>query len=1118
MRNNGKSRSLVSRVISMLLVFMMCFGVIENNVVLALAGEASNEVYSEFSGEEYAETDTAYYEGYSEEASSDEVVYETEVSSFEETAPQEYTEESGSEETDIISEETGSVPEVTDPETEETESVTDETSEQYTEGEDTSEEDTSADEETSEEESETEDETEYATYFTYEDGSVLVEVTLADEEAMPAGAVLEPVYDAAELQSMDSLLNEWALNNWQKVNASDFYKFVFVYEGEQIVPECGANVTISYMNAASLEGEGKVEIVILADSAFVTAADNSASENGILTSVVSGAFNKVNAFAAARINDIPKQRVYTYNDGNVMVTATLTNPEAVPDNADFRVTPVTAGSAGYNYDAYMQAMNDAEEQITAAAASDEESKAVTIENADEEDKPTFNDENTLLYDIAFMVQKTDELGNPIEGEWYEYQPKEGSVLFEFVFLANQITNETNAEKSSDVVAVHLPLGEEVKESVDSTAEATAITSDSINVEVVDVDVAGVGEATADKATFSLDDMSVVALASLCAAEFEPGEYQDFLTILGGAVQYAIVANQYTKNAHVDCNWAVKEIIVQASETNGNGAHAKVTVNPYINAKITPGENQYSHQIVNEILFSDECVVYCAPEDVNKVHQNKGGSIIQIDRSILNTVIDNMMAGIGVNVPSEDEYDITGGTELDLTQCEPGTYYFNIDEIVGADGRVSTLTVKKKGEQTIVFTSTKEKLSIPRFNYWVDGQNITINASRESEPIAKTVIWNLPNATNVNFIDSFAGVLIAKGATIDFVPVSCGWIVADKITQNQSEWHGVWSGFTPAPIVTATGQKYLNNQKTNTPFTFKVERYDQIQQKWVDFKTVKSGNNGVITIDGISAIDWLSPASSTYLRVAEVDDDYNYSVDLSQYIIKVDSDGSISYYRGSSIDSMQQLPAKTVPEFYNTNKTSVTIQGTKVWVNDNPATRPEKITVKLQKKYNGNWVDVSGYSPQIIKESDNWTYTFSGLPKANGTDIIIYRVIEDVPEDYTVSYANVLQGTIEVMGENQQNYTAYLVQKNSSGTEVNVDSKFVVNPNENIKFSLTGQPYEDENGNKYTYYIKGPNGRITTNEKTYAEGTTKTITNTGKPKVKLTIEKVVSGPTAAEYAG
>lgn len=52
-----------------------------------------------------------------------------------------------------------------------------------------------------------------------------------------------------------------------------------------------------------------------------------------------------------------KKTTYTYEDNDVAVTATLERANAIPDDAEFVVTAVTPDTDGYNYDAYMEALN-----------------------------------------------------------------------------------------------------------------------------------------------------------------------------------------------------------------------------------------------------------------------------------------------------------------------------------------------------------------------------------------------------------------------------------------------------------------------------------------------------------------------------------------------------------------------------------------------------------------------------------------------------------------------------------------------------------------------------------------------------------------------------------------
>ena len=58
------------------------------------------------------------------------------------------------------------------------------------------------------------------------------------------------------------------------------------------------------------------------------------------------------------------------------------------------MTKVTAATAGYNYDAYMQALNN-----NAEAISPEQKTTNTNE--------VYNDKNTLLYDVAFLVDENE---------------------------------------------------------------------------------------------------------------------------------------------------------------------------------------------------------------------------------------------------------------------------------------------------------------------------------------------------------------------------------------------------------------------------------------------------------------------------------------------------------------------------------------------------------------------------------------------------------------------------------------------------------------------------------------------------------------------------------------
>ena len=76
--------------------------------------------------------------------------------------------------------------------------------------------------------------------------------------------------------------------------------------------------------------------------------------------------------------------------------------------------------------------------------------------------------------------------------------------------------------------------------------------------------------------------------------------------------------------------------------------------------------------------------------------------------------------------------------------------------------------------------------------------------------------------------------------------------------------------------------------------------------------------------------------------------------------------------------------------------TVTVSGTKTWVGDTEADRPQSIIVNLLA--NGEVIDET----EVTKETQ-WTYSFGDLPKYKAGDEIEYTVQEEEVDGYTVSY-------------------------------------------------------------------------------------------------------------------
>ena len=169
----------------------------------------------------------------------------------------------------------------------------------------------------------------------------------------------------------------------------------------------------------------------------------------------------------------------------VEVIATIEKANAVPDDAELFVAPVLKDSVYYDYDAYMNALNDSVE-----------------------DAAPYTENNTLLYDIGFLVEEKDAEGNPT-GNKVEFQPEDGSVTVKINFLNGQLSEELGAETSADVEIVHLPLVSDVIENVTSTADAGTLSPEDIVVEVIEENVNI--DLDSEEVEFKSDNFSVFAV-------------------------------------------------------------------------------------------------------------------------------------------------------------------------------------------------------------------------------------------------------------------------------------------------------------------------------------------------------------------------------------------------------------------------------------------------------------------------------------------------------------------------------------------------------------------------------------------------------------------------------
>ncbi|MBO4912464.1 MAG: hypothetical protein J5504_07040, partial [Butyrivibrio sp.] len=270
------------------------------------------------------------------------------------------------------------------------------------------------------------------------------------------------------------------------------------------------------------------------------------------------------------------KREFVYSDGDATVKVVLTNPEVFPEGIELAVTNVEPGTKGYNYDAYMAALNS-KADVIAGEADGEEAAAVE-----------FDEKNTVLMDIAFLLDNV------------EYDLTDGTASVSIEYTNSKISADLDTDNSEDVTIVHLPLTDEVKEKFDSTSEATSITASDIKVEVFDDGKVDLG-ASSDKVSFQTDSFCVFAAVKNGNGRTWVGtnDYSSnqIIDMLGDSTYFGVVANDYDGcNNHSEANIAVKNIKNVQDYTIGNSTQTyqkigdyKITVNKVVNGAKKTGK-------------------------------------------------------------------------------------------------------------------------------------------------------------------------------------------------------------------------------------------------------------------------------------------------------------------------------------------------------------------------------------------------------------------------------------------------------------------------------------------------------------------------------------------------
>ena len=324
---------------------------------------------------------------------------------------------------------------------------------------------------------------------------------------------------------------------------------------------------------------------------------------------------------------------FVYSDDDVTVRATLSQVDAIPANATFQVKPITMNSEGYNYGVYMSALNEAAAEGV-----------------------VYNDDNTLLYDISFMVPKTDDAGNAIAGQYVEYEPQAGTVSITITFNNAQLANQLDATQASDVEIVHLPLSTAVRNTVDSTEDATNIYVKDVAVESVQNPSASVA---AEQVSFTVSSLSPIAVST--AASGTNLTAGSSTALRGSGAQTSTNLADFLTNAVIN------------APTNSDGEYV-VAPNEQYTVSLTFAENS-GLQFPND----GSTMTYQLPSGLDIMNGSEGSLTIKINDG-----------GTYVSVPDN------------TFRIQNGTLYFNFNT---SDPNFATLAASNNAKFNMAFQAS-----------------------------------------------------------------------------------------------------------------------------------------------------------------------------------------------------------------------------------------------------------------------------------------------------------------------------------------------------------------------------------------------------------------------------
>ncbi len=398
----------------------------------------------------------------------------------------------------------------------------------------------------------------------------------------------------------------------------------------------------------------------------------------------------------------------------------------------------------------------------------------------------------------------------------------------------------------------------------------------------------------EEGAFPYSHMGYIKLTTVSAEN----EY-NFMSILGPAVNYGIVANQFAQRAHIQTTFATNHYMNLPGNTQGidpnltnnyGGAIIVGQFSSYVDgvygnhaggadsgsgAYIQLGETDYNKLALfvdtgsglkengkqKVINLGNTALIERNGKELSDDFINPAITYIQA----ISTELKNKSATITIpNLGNSLQYT------LDTTSfAENATIYVdadNLKDIIKIQGTYNNqgLTINKFENQTIVFNF---KSNIYNNQYKDQTNNTTIPAlmiekpyvnqststgMSEDESIARHIVWNLYGVTNKVQINESIGIFLQRNdfSEIDVTSTSTGWIASAGFVENRGgEWHHVYTNMPDYDLVVIRAQKTVNNTtpSSSQTFSFLLDEYDTtVSGNWKNLAG-KTTNNSLRSV-------------------------------------------------------------------------------------------------------------------------------------------------------------------------------------------------------------------------------------------------------------------------------